>query len=423
MMSRFRSDLMRTLDERGYIHQCTDADALDAAALAGPVTAYVGYDCTAASLHVGHLVSIMMLRTLQRTGHQPIALVGGGTTKVGDPSFRDESRPLLDDAAIEANKAGIQANLESFLDFRAGGARLVDNAAWLDELRYIPFLRDFGTHFTINRMLTFDSVRLRLEREQPLTLLEFNYMVMQAYDFLELGRRFDCRLQMGGSDQWGNIVNGVELGRRIDGRQLFGLTTPLITTASGAKMGKTAAGAVWLSPDRLSAFDYWQFWRNTEDGDVGRFLKLFTELPLAEIARLEALSGAEINEAKKILALEATALAHGRAAAEEAAAAARAQFEGGVRGMTVSRGIAEGFRSVMVEAAKLEAGVSILELFQLAGLAASNADVRRLIRGGGARLNDNPIADEQLIVDASALTGDTLKLSAGKKRHVLVRAA
>jgi tyrosyl-tRNA synthetase len=290
-MSRFRSDLMRTLDERGYIHQCTDADALDAAALAGPVTAYVGYDCTAASLHVGHLVSIMMLRTLQRTGHQPIALVGGGTTKVGDPSFRDESRPLLDDAAIEANKDGIRANLESFLDFRAGGARLVDNAAWLDELRYIPFLRDFGTHFTINRMLTFDSVKLRLEREQPLTLLEFNYMVMQAYDFLELARRFDCRLQMGGSDQWGNIVNGVELGRRIDGRQLFGLTTPLITTASGAKMGKTAAGAVWLRVDRLSAFDYWQFWRNTEDGDVGRFLKLFTELPLAEIARLEALKG------------------------------------------------------------------------------------------------------------------------------------
>jgi tyrosyl-tRNA synthetase len=414
-MSRFRSDLMRTLDERGYIHQCTDADALDAAALAGPVTAYVGYDCTAASLHVGHLVSIMMLRTLQRTGHQPIALVGGGTTKVGDPSFRDESRPLLDDAAIEANKAGIQANLASFLDFRAGGARLVDNAVWLDELRYIPFLRDFGTHFTINRMLTFDSVRLRLEREQPLTLLEFNYMVMQAYDFLELARRFDCRLQMGGSDQWGNIVNGVELGRRIDGRQLFGLTTPLITTASGAKMGKTAAGAVWLSADRLSAFDYWQFWRNTEDGDVGRFLKLFTELPLAEIARLEALEGAEINEAKKILALEATALAHGRAAAEEAAAAARAQFEGG--------GEASGLPTVALDPARLRGGVSVLELFQLAGLAASNADVRRLIRGGGARLNDNPIADEQLIVDASALTGDTLKLSAGKKRHVLVRAA
>ncbi len=414
-MSRFRSDLMRTLDERGYIHQCTDAEALDAAALAGPVTAYVGYDCTAASLHVGHLVSIMMLRTLQRTGHQPIALVGGGTTKVGDPSFRDESRPLLDDAAIETNKAGIQGNLDLFLDFRAGGARLIDNAVWLDELRYIPFLRDFGTHFTINRMLTFDSVKLRLEREQPLTLLEFNYMVMQAYDFLELARRFGCRLQMGGSDQWGNIVNGVELGRRTDGLQLFGLTTPLITTASGAKMGKTAAGAVWLSPSRLSAFDYWQFWRNAEDADVGRFLKLFTELPLEEIARLEALSGAEINEAKKLLALEATALAHGRNAAEEAAAAARAQFEGG--------GEVAGLPTVALDPARLRAGVSILELFQLAGLAASNADVRRLIRGGGARLNDNPIADEQLVVDRTALTGDTLKLSAGKKRHVLVRAA
>jgi tyrosyl-tRNA synthetase len=419
-MSRFRSDLMRTLDERGYIHQCTDAEALDQLALTpGAVTAYVGYDCTAASLHVGHLVSIMMLRALQRAGQQPIALVGGGTTKVGDPSFRDESRPLLDDAAIEANKAGIQANLEAFLDFRDGGARLVDNAGWLDELRYIPFLRDFGTHFTINRMLTFDSVKLRLEREQPLTLLEFNYMVMQAYDFLELSRRHDCRLQMGGSDQWGNIVNGVELGRRIDGKQLFGLTTPLITTASGAKMGKTAAGAVWLSPDRLSAFDYWQYWRNTEDADVGRFLRLFTELPLDEIARLEALEGAEINDAKKVLADAATALAHGRDAAERAAAAARAQFERGGAG----GGEAQGLPTVALDPARLARGVSILELFQLAGLAASNAEVRRLIRGGGARLNDSPIADEQLVVDATALERDTLKLSAGKKRHVLVKAA
>jgi tyrosyl-tRNA synthetase len=406
---------MRTLDERGYIHQCTDAEALDAAALAGPVTAYVGYDCTASSLHVGHLVSIMMLRTLQRTGHKPIALVGGGTTKVGDPSFRDESRPLLDDAAIETNKAGIRANLEAFLDFGSGGAILVDNAEWLDELRYIPFLRDFGTHFTVNRMLTFDSVKLRLEREQPLTLLEFNYMVMQAYDFLELARRFDCRLQMGGSDQWGNIVNGVELGRRIDGQQLYGLTTPLITTASGAKMGKTAAGAVWLAPERLSAFDYWQYWRNTEDSDVGRFLKLFTELPLEEIARLEALEGTEINEAKKVLALEASSLAHGRAAAEQAAAAAAAQFEGD--------GSVAGLPTVLVDPVRLQAGVSILELFQLAGLAASNAEVRRLIRGGGARLNDSRIDDEGLVVDQTALAADMLKLSAGKKRHVLVRAA
>ena len=420
-MSSYRSDLLRTLDERGYIHQCTDAGALDALALTpGAVTAYVGYDCTAASLHVGHLVSIMMLRTLQRAGHQPIALVGGGTTKVGDPSFRDETRPLLDDAAIEANKAGIQRNLEAFLDFGAvagsgGGAILVDNADWLDELRYIPFLRDFGTHFTVNRMLSFDSVKLRLEREQPLTLLEFNYMVMQAYDFLELGRRYDCRLQMGGSDQWGNIVNGVELGRRIAGLQLFGLTTPLITTASGAKMGKTAAGAVWLDADRLSPFDYWQYWRNTEDADVGRFLKLFTELPMAEIARLEALEGAEINEAKKVLAAEATALAHGREAAEAAAAAARAQFEG--------EGEAAGLPTVELAPTQTASDLSILELFQLAGLAASNAEVRRLIRGGGARLDDERIDDEHLVVGRDRLARGAVKLSAGKKRHVLVKSA
>ncbi len=424
-MSSFRSDLLRTLDERGYIHQCTDAGALDALALIpGEVTAYVGYDCTASSLHVGHLVSIMMLRTLQRAGHQPIALVGGGTTKVGDPSFRDESRPLLDDAAIEANKAGIQRNLEAFLDFgpptdNGAGAVLVDNAAWLDELRYIPFLRDFGTHFTINRMLTFDSVKLRLEREQPLTLLEFNYMVMQAYDFLELARRHDCRLQMGGSDQWGNIVNGVELGRRIDAVQLFGLTTPLITTASGAKMGKTAAGAVWLDAERLSPFDYWQYWRNTEDADVGRFLKLFTELPLAEITRLEALQGGEINEAKKVLAFEATTLAHGRAAAEAAAAAARVQFEG--EGPAAIEGA--GLPTIAIAAERLAAGLSVLELFQLAGLARSNAEVRRLIRGGGAKLDDERIDDEMLVVPGDRLTRGALKLSAGKKRHVLVKSS
>ena len=415
-MSRYRSDLLRTLDERGYIHQCTDTEALDVLALgSGAVTAYVGYDCTANSLHVGHLVSIMMLRTLQRCGHRPIALVGGGTTKVGDPSFRDESRPLLDDAAIAANKAGIQRNLEAFLDFSAGGAVLVDNADWLDELRYIPFLRDFGTHFTVNRMLSFDSVKLRLEREQPLTLLEFNYMVMQAYDFLELGRRYDCRLQMGGSDQWGNIVNGVELGRRIAGLQLFGLTTPLITTASGAKMGKTAAGAVWLDAERLSPFDYWQYWRNTEDADVGRFLKLFTELPMAEIARLEALEGAEINEAKKVLASEATALAHGRRAADDAAAAARAQFEGA--------GAAASLPTIELAPTQTESDLSILELFQLAGLAGSNAEVRRLIRGGGARLDDQRIDDEQLVVPRDRLAQGAVKLSAGKKRHVLVKSA
>jgi tyrosyl-tRNA synthetase len=356
----------------------------------------------------------MMLRVLQRTGHSPIALVGGGTTRIGDPSFKDESRPLLDDARIEANKRGIRRSLAKFLDFGAGGAALVDNDEWLSQLRYIPFLRDFGSHFTVNRMLTFDSVRLRLEREQPLTLLEFNYMVMQAYDFLELARRYDCRLQMGGSDQWGNIVNGVELGRRIDGLQLMGLTTPLITTASGAKMGKTAAGAVWLNEERLPAFDYWQFWRNTEDADVGRFLRLFTDLPLDEIERLERLGGSEINEAKKVLALEATRLCHGTEAAEQAAAAARSIFEGRADGDA-------GLPVIELDRARLAAGLPVTELFQLAGLAASNSEARRLIRAGAARLNDAAVSDETLAVDAAHLSAGRLKLSAGKKRHVLVR--
>ena len=407
------ANFVAALKERGYIHQCTDEAALAALAREQVVTAYVGYDCTADSLHVGHLVSIMMLRLLQHHGHRPIALVGGGTTKVGDPSFRDESRPLLTDQQIETNKAGIRRSLGRFLDFdRPGGALLEDNAAWLDELRYIPFLRDFGVHFTVNRMLTFDSVRLRLEREQPLTLLEFNYMVMQAYDFLELSRRHGCRLQMGGSDQWGNIVNGVELGRRIDAVQLFGLTTPLLTTASGQKMGKTAAGAVWINPERLGAFDYWQYWRNTQDADVGRFLRLFTELPLGEIARLEALEGAELNEAKKILATEATALAHGRDEALRAAAAARAQFETG--------GEAD-LPTVTLDPEGLERAVGIAELFRLAGLAASNGEARRLIRGGGARLDDRMVAHETDTIERSALAGRGVKLSAGKKRHVLVR--
>ena len=407
----FRSELLRALEARGFIHQCTDPEALDEAALAGPVTAYVGFDCTADSLHIGHLVSIMMLRLLQRTGHRPIALVGGGTTKVGDPSFRDESRPLLTDAQIEHNKAGIRRSLARFLDFD-GGAALVDNAEWLDELRYIPFLRDFGTHFTINRMLTFDSVKLRLEREQPLTLLEFNYMVMQAYDFLELSRRMGCRMQMGGSDQWGNIVNGVELGRRIDGTQLFGLTTPLITTASGQKMGKSLGGAVWVNHDRLPAFDYWQYWRNTQDADVGRFLRLFTDLPLDEIARLERLEGAELNEAKKVLASEATRLCRGEAAAAEAEAAARAQFETG--------GDAGGLP--VIELSGIASGTPLIELLHRAGLAASNGEARRLIRAGGAKLNDDAIASETATLAAADLRDGTVKLSAGKKRHVLVRA-
>ena len=407
----FRSELLRAFEARGFIHQCTDPEALDEAALAGPVTAYVGFDCTADSLHIGHLVSIMMLRLLQRTGHRPIALVGGGTTKVGDPTGKDESRRLLSDADIEANKAGIKRSLSRFLDF-SGGAALVDNAEWLDELRYIPFLRDFGTHFTINRMLTFDSVKLRLEREQPLTLLEFNYMVMQAYDFLELSRRMGCRMQMGGSDQWGNIVNGVELGRRIDGTQLFGLTTPLITTASGQKMGKTVGGAVWVNDDRLPAFDYWQYWRNTQDADVGRFLRLFTDLSLDEIGRLERVEGAELNEAKKVLANEATKLCRGESAASEAEAAARAQFEtgGDTGGLPV------------IELEGIAAGTPLIELLHRAGLAASNGEARRLIRAGGAKLNDDAIASETATLAAADLRDGTLKLSAGKKRHVLVRA-
>ncbi len=407
----FRSELLRAFAARGFIHQCTDAEALDQAALDGPIAAYVGFDCTGDSLHIGHLVSIMMLRLLQKTGHRPIALVGGGTTKVGDPTGKDESRRLLSDADIEANKAGIKRSLSRFLDF-SGGAALVDNAEWLDELRYIPFLRDFGTHFTINRMLTFDSVKLRLEREQPLTLLEFNYMVMQAYDFLELSRRMGCRMQMGGSDQWGNIVNGVELGRRIDGTQLFGLTTPLITTASGQKMGKTVGGAVWVNDDRLPAFDYWQYWRNTQDADVGRFLRLFTDLSLDEIGRLERVEGAELNEAKKVLANEATKLCRGESAASEAEAAARAQFEtgGDTGGLPV------------IELEGIAAGTPLIELLHRAGLAASNGEARRLIRAGGAKLNDDAIASETATLAAADLRDGTLKLSAGKKRHVLVRA-
>jgi tyrosyl-tRNA synthetase len=415
-MSGLRSELLRTLEARGFIHQCTDLAALDAAAAGGVVTAYVGYDCTADSLHIGHLVSIMMLRHLQRAGHRPIALVGGGTTKVGDPSFKDESRPLLTQEQIDTNKRGIEASLAKFLEFGAGGAILADNDEWLSGLGYIPFLRDFGTHFTINRMLTFDSVKLRLEREQPLTLLEFNYMVMQAYDFLELSRRHGCRLQMGGSDQWGNIVNGVELGRRIDGAHLFGLTTPLITTASGQKMGKTAAGAVWLDAARRTPFEYWQYWRNTEDADVGRFLRLFTELPLDEIDRLGALDGAERNEAKKVLAFEATKLCHGVDAAEQAAAAARAVFEGGGDGVA-------GLPVVTCDVARLRQGLPVIELLFVAGLAASNSEARRLVRGGGARLNDAPIADETATVDLAAVRDGHIKLSAGRKRHVLVRPA
>ena len=408
-----RSEFLIEAQARGFVFQCTDEAALDEALLAGPVAGYIGFDCTADSLHVGHMIQIMLLRLLQKHGHKPVALMGGGTTRIGDPSFREEARQLLDDAQIAVNMAGIKRNIEPFLKFGEGSsdAILTNNADWLDRLGYIELLREVGPHFSINRMLSFDSVKSRLDREQGLTFLEFNYSILQSYDFRELNRRYGVVLQMGGSDQWGNIVSGVDLVRRTDGRQVFGLTAPLITTASGAKMGKTAAGAVWLTAGRLSPYHYWQFWRNTEDADVGRFLKLFTDLPLAEIARLEALEGAEINQAKIVLATEATALAHGRAAAEEAAETARRTFAEGES--------AEGLPSIELPAAELAAGLPAFALFVRAGLAASNGEARRLIRSGGARLNDVVIADEAQVISGDAV----LKLSAGKKQHVLVRPA
>ncbi len=420
-MTTLKSDFLRTLQERGFIHQCTDLAALDERAAAGPVVAYIGFDCTADSLHVGSLLPIMMLRWLQKTGHKPIVLMGGGTTKIGDPSGKDEARQLLTDEAIAANLAGIRRIFARYLTFAPEGSEggptdavMVNNADWLDGLKYIPLLRDVGRHFTINRMLTFDSVKLRLEREQPLTFLEFNYMILQAYDFVELHRRHRCALQMGGSDQWGNIINGVELGRRTDGAELFGLTTPLLTTASGAKMGKTAAGAVWLTADKLSPYEFWQYWRNVEDADVGRFLRLYTELPLDEVARLEALPGAAVNEAKKILADEVTRLAHGAEAAREAAETARRTFEQGAA--------ADGLPSVEVTRDALEAGIPVVDLLVAAGLAASKGEARRLIKGAGARLNDGAIADEAARATTADLNADgILKLSAGKKRHALVR--
>ncbi|HJM90532.1 MAG: tyrosine--tRNA ligase [Alphaproteobacteria bacterium] len=417
-MTAFKSEFVRTLVERGFMHQCTDLDALDELAARQRITAYIGYDCTAPSLHVGSLVQIMMQRHLQKTGHQPIVLMGGGTTKVGDPSGKDASRQLLGDDDIVANMAGIREVFSRFVDFGegAGDAVMVNNDDWLSELAYIPFLRDMGRHFSINRMLSFDSVKLRLEREQPLTFLEFNYMILQAYDFLELNRRHDCVLQLGGSDQWGNIVNGVELGRRVDGAALYGFTTPLLTLASGAKMGKTAQGAIWLNPDMLSAYDYWQFWRNTEDADVGRFLRLFTELPLDEIAKLEALQDAEINEAKKILAEHATDMCHGADAAKAAAETARQTFEEG--------SVATDLPTVDVPKAELQGGAVLFELLRRAGLCKSNGEARRLIKGGGARVNDKSVAEEMAKVSMDDITaGGVIKLSAGKKRHVLIRPA
>ena len=402
----YSSSLLRLLDERGYIHQITDAGGLDALAQTQVIPGYIGFDATAPSLHVGSLVQIMLLRRLQQAGHKPIVLMGGGTTKVGDPSGKDESRKLLTDADIDANIASIRRVFENFLTFGNGptDAIMVNNADWLDTLEYIPFLRDMGRHFTINRMLTFDSVKLRLEREQPLTFLEFNYMILQAYDFLELSRRAACRLQMGGSDQWGNIVNGIELARRVDGISVFGVTTPLITTADGGKMGKTAAGAVWLNADALSPYDYWQFWRNTQDGDVGKFLRLFTDLPLDEIARLESLQGAEINVAKKALADATTAMCHGADVAAGAADTARKTFEEGAGGDDLPR------HAIATDV------IGIVDALVALKLVASKGEARRLIAGGGARVDGEKVGEDAVIIAGDA----PVKVSAGKKLHGLI---
>ena len=408
------NEFLREATARGFVFQCTDSEALAAACTAGPIAGYIGFDCTANSLHVGSLVQIMLLRLMQRHGHRPIALMGGGTSRIGDPSFREEARQLLTDPQIAENMAGIRGCIEPFVRFGTGpaDALMLNNADWLDGLGYIELLREIGPHFSINRMLSFDSVRTRLEREQGLTFLEFNYSILQSYDFRELSRRHGVVLQMGGSDQWGNIVSGVDLVRRTDQRSVFGLTTPLIATASGAKMGKTAKGAVWLSPARLDAYDYWQFWRNAEDADIGRFLRLFTDIGLDEIARLEALGGAEINEAKKILATATTALAHGEAAAHQAAETARTTFEDG--------GAADTLPTHLVSAAELEAGIPLHRLLAESGLVKSLGEARRLIQGGGARVNDMA-ADETRLVTAADLRADAVKLSAGRKQHRLVR--
>lgn len=414
-MTNLKSEFLQVLTERDFIHQATDLEALDAKMSEGPISAYIGFDCTAKSLHVGSLVQIMMLRWLQKTGHKPIVLMGGGTSKIGDPSGRDESRQLMTNEIIEDNMKGIRTIFDRLLTFGDGGtdALMVNNGEWLDELRYIPFLREIGPHFTINRMMTFDSVKLRLDREQPLTFLEFNYMILQAYDFMELSGRHDCLLQMGGSDQWGNIVNGMELARRKTSKQLFGLTTPLITTADGKKMGKTASGAIWLNEDQLPAYDFWQFWRNTQDADVGRFLRLFTDLPMDEVRRLEALGGAEINDAKVILANEVTGLCRGADAAKAAEATARETF--------IKGGAGADLPTVNVAAAALASGMNIIDLYIEAGLGASKSEIRRLIKQGGAKLNDEKVADEDFIVTADALKDGQIKLSAGKKRHALVK--
>ncbi|PZU22739.1 MAG: tyrosine--tRNA ligase [Shinella sp.] len=415
-MSRFKSDFLRTLDERGFIHQISDEAGLDELFAKETVTAYIGFDPTAPSLHAGGLIQIMMLHWMQKTGHQPISLMGGGTGMVGDPSFKEEARKLMTVDMIEDNISSIKRVFSNYLDYdkASAPALMINNAEWLRPLNYLEFLRDVGRHFSVNRMLSFDSVKTRLDREQSLSFLEFNYMILQAYDFVELAKRYNCRLQMGGSDQWGNIVNGIDLGHRMGTKQLYALTSPLLTTSSGAKMGKSVNGAVWLNPDMLSAYDFWQYWRNTEDADVSRFLKLYTTLPMDEIARLSALAGSEINEVKKILATEITAMLHGRAAAEEAAETARKTFEEGA--------LADNLPSIEVSSAELEAGIGLLALVVKAGLAGSNGEARRHVQGGAVKVNDKGVSDERQIVGTGDVTADgVIKLSLGKKKHILVR--
>ncbi|MBD9445398.1 tyrosine--tRNA ligase [Rhizobium sp. RHZ01] len=417
-MSEFKSDFLRTLKERGFIHQISDETGLDELFAKETVTAYIGFDPTAPSLHAGSLIQIMMLHWMQATGHRAISLMGGGTGMVGDPSFKEEARQLMTVDTIESNIASIKRVFSNYLSYGEGpkDALMINNAEWLRSLNYLEFLRDVGRHFSVNRMLAFDSVKTRLDREQSLSFLEFNYMILQAYDFVELAKRYDCRLQMGGSDQWGNIVNGIDLGHRMGTPQLYALTSPLLTTASGAKMGKSATGAVWLNADMLSAYDFWQYWRNTEDADVSRFLKLYTTLPMDEIARLSALAGSEINEVKKILATEVTAILHGRVAAEQAAETARKTFEEG--------GLAENLPSVDVPAAELDGGIGLLSLIVRAGLAASNGEARRHVQGGAVRINDQAVSDERKIIGSEEITADgVIKLSLGKKKHILVRRA
>jgi tyrosyl-tRNA synthetase len=415
-MSRFKSEFLHTLDERGFIHQISDESGLDALFSKEIVTAYIGFDPTAPSLHAGSLIQIMMLHWMQKTGHRPISLMGGGTGMVGDPSFKDEARQLMTLDTIEGNIASIKRVFSNYLAYGEGekDALMINNGDWLRGLNYLEFLRDVGRHFSVNRMLSFESVKTRLDREQSLSFLEFNYMILQAYDFVELAKRYDCRLQMGGSDQWGNIVNGIDLGHRMGTQQLYALTSPLLTTSSGAKMGKSANGAIWLNPDMLSAYDFWQYWRNTEDADVGRFLKLYTTLPMDEIARLSTLGGSEINEVKKILATEITAILHGRAAAQQAAETARKTFEEGA--------LADNLPSIDVATGELDAGIGLLALIVKAGLAASNGEARRHVQGGAVRINDQPVSDERKLIGSGEITADgVIKVSLGKKKHILVR--